>query len=141
MSGDEGQSTPSPEGASPTFRYDAAVASFNAGRHQAAGRDFEALLRDPALPDDLRDNCMYWLGESHYARRQWLDALACFQKVLEHVQSNKEEDARLKIALCWLNLGDTGRACREARALVERFPDCEAAPRARRLLERCPRSD
>lgn len=118
-------------------RYEQALAAFNAGRAQAAQRRFEELLARADLPPDLRDNCSYWLGEALYARRQWLDAAACFLKVLEHPQSNKEEDARLKMALCWRNLDQPERACREARALLGRFPAGEAAPRARRLLERC----
>jgi len=118
-------------------RYEQAVAFFNDDRVSQARRAFETLLADSTLPGDLRDNCYYWLGETHYAREAWLDALACFFKVLEHPQSNKEEDARLKTALCWQHLGERERACREARALLERFPAGEAAPRARRLLERC----
>lgn len=118
-------------------RYEQALASFNEGRQQRAQRQFQDLLQRADLPIDLQDNCSYWLGESRYAQRAWLDAMACFLKVLEHPQSNKEEDARLKIALCWQNLGDPARACREARALLGRFPSCEAAPRARRLLEHC----
>jgi TolA-binding protein len=119
-------------------RYEQALASFNAGRSTQARTQFEQLLRRADLPEDLRDNGVFWLGECWYAERAWLDALACFLKVLEHPGSNKEEDARLKIALCWQNLKEPERACAEARALLARFPAGEAAPRARRLLERCP---
>lgn len=119
-------------------QYEQALASFNAGRADRARGQFEDLLQRTDLPEDLRDNCSFWLGEAWYAKRAWLDALSCFLKVLEQPESNKEEDARLKIALCWQNLGEPQRACAEARALLGRFPDGEAAPRARRLLERCP---
>jgi TolA-binding protein len=119
-------------------QYEQALASFNAGRAERARAQFEGLLTRPDLPLDLRDNCSYWLGEAWYAQKAWLDALACFLKVLEQADANKEEDARLKIALCWQNLGEPERACTEARTLLGRFPTGESAPRARRLLERCP---
>lgn len=118
-------------------RYEQAVADFDANRQNKARKSFESLLQDSALPVDLQDNCYYWLGESHYAQGAWQDALGCFLKVLEHEQSNKEEDARLKLALCWQNLGEGHRACAEARALLERFPGGVTAARARRLVERC----
>lgn len=132
---------PALKGDTALARYEQAVADFDAKRRDRARKGFESLLQDPGLPADLQDNCYYWLGESHYARGAWQDALGCFLKVLEHELSNKEEDARLKLALCWQNLGERDRACAEARALLGRFPGSDAAPRAKRLLERCPSRD
>lgn len=128
---------PAVKGNTALARYEQAVADFDAHRLDQARRAFEKLLQDASLPADLQDNCFYWLGESHYAREAWQDALGCFLKVLEHPDSNKEEDARLKLAMCWQNLGERGRACSEARALLGRFPSGPNAQRARRLLERC----
>jgi TolA-binding protein len=119
-------------------QYEQALESFNAGRAERAGEQFQDLLARADLPEDLRDNCSFWLGEARYSKRAWLDALSCFLKVLEHTGSNKEEDARLKIALCWQQLGEIERACAEARTLLGRYPDGSSAPRVRRLLELCP---
>jgi TolA-binding protein len=129
--------TPAVKGNTALARYEQAVADFDAHRNDRARKSFESLLQDASLPADLQDNCYYWLGESHYAREAWQDALGCFLKVLEHEESNKEEDARLKLALCWQNLGERDRACSEARALLGRFPAGASAPRAKRMLERC----
>jgi len=116
-------------------RYEAALDAFQAGAYVDARAAFERLLAAADLRSDYQDNCYFWIGECRYAVKDYLGALACFFKVLEFPWPNKEADARMKIALCWFNLGDRGRACLEARTLAERAPDGPFAERARRLTE------
>lgn len=124
-------------GAGPDFlgRYDAALERFRAGDYAPAQTALENLLGSDDLRADYQDNCYFWIGECQYARKNYLDALASFFKVLEFPWPNKDADARMKIALCWFNLGDRPRACLEAGALAAREPDGPFAARARRLME------
>ncbi len=115
--------------------YQQALGQFRAGEYANAEEGFSALLTGPERNSKLLDNCYYWLGECRYADQAWLDALSYFYKVLEFPWPGKEEASRLKIALCWQNLGDSERACLEARALFELFPEGEYEARAKRLAE------
>jgi TolA-binding protein len=116
-------------------RYEATLESFRRGDYGEAQAGFQQLLGAPDLRSDYQDNCYFWIGECQYARRDYLDALASFSKVLEFPWPSKEIDARMKIALCWFNLGERARACLEADALVARDPEGPFAVRARRLAE------
>ena len=59
-------------------------------------------------------NAQYWLGEAWYVMRQYLKALAAFQKVLTDYPQSKAPDAMLKIAYV---LGELGRL-EEAKATL-----------------------
>jgi TolA-binding protein len=122
-------------------RYAAALQSFKSAEYDEARAQFQALLQSPDLRPSFSDNCYFWMGESYYAQKSWLDAATCFFKVLEYPRSNKEEDARMKIALCWFNLGDRARACTESQSLLTQFPYTHFARRAHQLVElSCPKN-
>jgi TolA-binding protein len=114
-------------------RYDQALQLFNAAQYKPAVQAYRALLMAPDLRPSYADNCYFWMGESYYAQKLWLDASTCFFKVLEFPRPNKEEDARMKLALSWYNMGDRPRACAEASSLLHLFPDSHFTKRARSL--------
>mgnify|MGYP001430492795 FL=1 len=87
---------------------------------------------DPA--GDLADNAQYWLGECEYARRDFQAALAAFQKVFLFAKTEKEDDAQLKLGLCYLQLGDRDSAMIEFKRLVVDYPESEYVVRAEELL-------
>lgn len=70
----------------------------------------------------LKSNAHYWAGESYYASGNFVLALAEFDQVLLMPLSNKEEDARLKIALCYLRLRWQNQAKWEFERFMRDFP-------------------
>jgi len=116
-------------------RYQAALHAFDTQEYDQAQNMFQNLLQSSDLRPSYSDNCYYWMGECSYAKKEWLDAITFFFKVLEYPRSNKEEDARMKIALSWFNLGERPRACAEVQSLLTLFPETNFAYRATQLAE------
>ncbi|MCA9787586.1 MAG: hypothetical protein H6678_14240 [Candidatus Delongbacteria bacterium] len=119
--------------ATPPAGYTRAVELVGAGQYRAARTLLDSLIRTDALPTDLKDNGQFWLGECHYAQHAWLDAMLCYERCLAEPNANKAEVAQLRVALCWTNLGQEARGCREARRLLARWPRGEHTTQAQRL--------
>lgn len=67
-------------------------------------------------------NCIYWEGECWYGAKEFWRALVVFEKVLLTPGSPKEEDARYKVAMCYLQLGQKEEAIRELSHFLKDFP-------------------
>jgi len=118
--------------------YDRAVAEYqkasNRSNYEAVAARFMALSkRDDA--GSLRDNVFYWLGESHYDLKDYLKALDCFERVLLHPQTPKEESARFKVAVCYANLGWIEAAKWELSGFLRDYPASQLTQRARAELQ------
>jgi len=80
-------------------------------------------------------NAQYWIGEAYYGQRDYRQAIAEFQKVLDVAPSSpKVPDALLKIGLAYRGLRDESRAQQTWDRIVKDYPKSEAAPKARTLL-------
>ena len=119
--------------------YQAAFDLISARKYEEAGRAFETfLVQFPTSP--LADNAQYWLGETHYVRGQFNDALPAFRKVLEkYPQSAKLPDALLKVGYCQIELGDRNAARTSLQEVMRQFPDTTAARLASQRLSALPR--
>lgn len=79
-------------------------------------------------------NADYWIGEGLYAQGKYHEALAQFQKVNDSYPSHhKNADALLKAGMTLNKLGDRTAAAEKYRTLMSRFPNSEAAGRARAM--------
>ena len=67
--------------------------------------------------------------------KAWLDALACYLKVLDYPRANKAEASRYKIARSWFQLGERDKACAETETLLELYPAGDFYERATRLKQ------
>jgi len=116
--------------------YQAALELLRQGRYDQAETAFTQFLAD--FPQsELADNAQYWLGETHYVKREFEAALAAFQLVLERFpNSRKVPDALLKAGFCQYELQQWADARASLEAVVERFPDSTAARLASQRLER-----
>jgi len=77
-------------------------------------------------PDgSLSDNAQYWIGESYYGLQDFTRAVVEFEKVFTFKDSNKDDDAQLKLGLCYLNLGQKDKAREEFQRLVDFYTDSE----------------
>ncbi len=113
--------------------YDQARASFEARNYAAAIEQFEALLASSSR-HSLSDNAQYWIGESHFALRQYDSAIIDFEKVLTFPKSNKKADAQFKLGFCYLLKGDKAKAVEEFNRLQANYPDSKLNTRVDKLL-------
>ena len=111
----------------PTAMYQQGMAALNADRHEMASQAFRTILEN--YPEHgLSDNALYWLGESHYDRSMFSQALPLFQDVLtKYPLGNKVPDAMVKVALCFHNLGKLDQAHTILQQVIEIYPQSEAA--------------
>jgi len=111
----------------PTAMYQQGMAALNADRHEMASEAFRSILEN--YPEHgLSDNALYWLGESHYDRSMFSQALPLFQDVLtKYPLGNKVPDAMVKVALCFHNLGKLNQAHAILQQVFEIYPQSEAA--------------
>ena len=114
--------------------YDQAYKDLSRGSYALAMLGFgEYLRRAPA--SDLADNAQYWIGECHYAQREFNEAIREFLRVPEQWPGgDKAPAALLKIGYSYLQLGDRAAARRYLNQVIEEHPDSEEATSARNKL-------
>ena len=113
--------------------YQQALDQFHSHDYKAALQMFESLLASDAN-NSLSDNAQYWIGECHYALRQYKKAIIDFEKVFTFPNSNKDDAAQFKLGLCYIRLGDNAKAREEFQRLIDVFPNSEYVRRAREHL-------
>lgn len=123
-------------GGSPKQLYDTALGHMlqqDFGAAQAGFRDFLRLYpKDPQA-----SNALFWLGESHYAQRNYADAAEAFDLVVSaYGTSNKAADAQLKRGMSLAQLGKRQDACTALRDVGAKFPNAPAQLKAKATSER-----
>ena len=81
-----------------------------------------------------RANTLYWLAECYYDLKDYVQALNNFERVLLFPQSNKEEAARYKVAVCYARLGWNKAAKWELSRFLRDYPESTLAEKARKEL-------
>ncbi len=114
-------------------RYDEGRAAFESRNYKAAIEYFETLLASSSS-HALADNAQFWIGESHYALRQYDSAVIDFEKVLTFSRANKKPDAQFKLGMCYLMKGDRAKAIEEFSRLQSDYPESEYNAKAEKLL-------
>lgn len=107
--------------------YNAAMVEYRAKNIAAAMEKFKRFaVLHPAHP--YADNAYYWIGECHYDRGHWIQALAAFRTVLKRYPlGNKVPAAMLKIALVLKRQGKAALAKNQLFRLMEVYPMSDAA--------------
>ncbi|HOV98785.1 MAG TPA: tetratricopeptide repeat protein [Bacteroidota bacterium] len=118
-----------------TFDYEGALSLFMERQYSRAIDSFRSLLNSN-IPDDLVDNCEYWIGESYFAQKKYNEAIKCFEKVLGIPNSNKHADAYFMLGRTYEILRDSKKARWAFEELLNRFPMSERAPLAKQKLRR-----
>jgi tol-pal system protein YbgF len=94
---------------------------------------FETLLaKHPS--SGYADNCNYWIGECQFAQGNFAKAITAFRKVFAFPETEKADDAQLKLGYCHLRLGDKKQAAEEFKKVVSLYPDSEYTERAKEEL-------
>jgi tol-pal system protein YbgF len=110
-------------------RYQEGLSLFHANQYREAIQVFESLLAS-STNHSLSDNAQYWVGECHYALREYNKAIIDFEKVFTFPKSNKNDAAQFKLGLCYIRMGDSGKARQEFQRLIDVYPQSEYVNRA-----------
>ena len=118
--------------------YNLALSRLRAGRYQQSSSDFQTFINTyPASP--LLSDAYFWLGESHYAKRDFEQAKQMFLLLgSRYPESDKLPDALLKLGYTYSELGDNDKARQVLQRLRSAFPGVPAANLAEKHLSRLP---
>ncbi len=114
--------------------YSEGLSLFNQRQYEDALTTFGSLI-DKGIEEDLADNCEYWRGECHFARREYREAIGQFQKVLAIESSNKKIDAYFMSGKSYEQVGDLVKARWAYEELNAHYPNNEHARVAKSRLD------
>ncbi|MGA3246236.1 MAG: tol-pal system protein YbgF [Bacteroidota bacterium] len=112
---------PPPPPPAPTATYDGAQKAFAEKKYDDAIQMFQALL-DGGIPEDLADNCHYWLGESYFGKKDFREAVKHFEMVFQYKTSEKKGDAYFMLGRSYEMLGDKAKAKESYEKVVKDYP-------------------
>ncbi|HVN08081.1 MAG TPA: tetratricopeptide repeat protein [Patescibacteria group bacterium] len=114
--------------------YASARRDFDTGKYDLSAQEFSDYLKYYA-DTDLAGNAVFYLGEINFARGNYSEAVAAYNRVLlDYPKSFKQAAARLKKGMALLEMGQQAAAIRELREVVRRNPGTEEARRANAKL-------
>ncbi len=134
--GDKPAAPPAEVAAAETKAYEAALNQFKLGNYPLAISAFQGfMVTYPSSP--LAPSAQYWIGNAHYAQRDYKSSIAAQQKVLSGWPDNaKAPDALLNIATSQEAMGDRRGAQKTLEGLLTRFPGSPAAASAKQRLQK-----
>lgn len=111
--------------------YRDAFSLLKAGQYEESIAAFRQFLQ--LYPgSQYADNAQYWLGETHYVKREFEPAIAEYRKLIEtYPTSKKQSHAMLKVGYSYDELGQFDNA----RAVLEDLRNRHAGTTAARLAE------
>ncbi len=120
----------------PKMLYDRAFKDLQGGNYHGAEADFTQLVQ--TFPSHkLAGNAQYWLGETHYVRRQYKQAAEAFLVgYTTYDKSKKAPDSLLKLGMTLTALGEKKTSCDAFAELGAKFPDAPEAVVKRAQIER-----
>jgi tol-pal system protein YbgF len=112
------------------LEYERLLALFRDGDLDGARQGFAVFLRD--YPNsDLSPNARYWLGESHYGKKDYRQAIDSYDRVeLDFPRSEKVPAAMLKKGYAYLAMKDKKRASLAFKQVVTLYPRSPEAGKA-----------
>jgi tol-pal system protein YbgF len=112
------------------LEYERLLALFRDGDLDGARQGFAAFLRDYEN-SDLAPNARYWIGESHYGKKDYKQAIDSYDRVeLDFPQSEKVPAAMLKKGYAYLAMKDKKRASSAFKQVVTLYPRTPEAGKA-----------
>ncbi|MGH7221233.1 MAG: tol-pal system protein YbgF [Nitrospiraceae bacterium] len=110
--------------------YERLLALYRDGDLDGARQGFAAFLRD-YQNSDLSPNARFWLGESHYGKKDYRQAIDSYDRVeLDFPRSEKVPSAILKKGYAYLAMKDKKRASSAFKQVVTLYPRSPEAGKA-----------
>jgi tol-pal system protein YbgF len=114
--------------------YDKAYTAFKEGDYTGAITGFENFLAQHPL-SALAPAAAYWIGNAHYALRNFDEAIAAQQRLIEaYPDSSKAPDGLLNMASSQIEIGQKPAARKTLEKLITSYPSSDAAEKAKRRL-------
>ncbi|MFH1176407.1 MAG: tol-pal system protein YbgF [Acidobacteriota bacterium] len=118
----------------PAQLYGSAYEDYLRGSYDLAIQGF-AEYRKRYPETDLDDNSLYWVGECHYSKREFPQAIEAFTELLNHYKaSDKAAAALLKKGLAYLEADDRSQAVINLQYVLYEHPGSKEAELARNRL-------
>lgn len=116
--------------------YDRGYTLYHQGRYVDAESSFQRFLQAHG-DTELADNAQFWIGESRFARNDYMGALLAFEEVLDRYPTgNKVADALLKSGDCLVQLDNRETGRERYEEVLRRFPGSAASAMAEERLNR-----
>ncbi len=134
------QLSPAPQaalvGAKIAGDYRNAIVLFGQNKLSEARRAFQEVY-EADQQGDLADNALFWIGETYFAAKDYVNALRFYGRVInDYADQNKAPDAMFKTALAQERTGDLALARRTLQQVIERYPYSSSASTAKQELQR-----
>ena len=114
--------------------YQGALSYYRNKQYDRALAGFDRLLQEAPM-SEWADNAQFWKGECYYGLHKYQQALIEFTKVFAFSNTDKADDAQIKIARCHTALDERDRALAALRKLLDEYPDSEYVPTAREQIK------
>lgn len=115
--------------------YEAAWKLLEQKNYRAAIARFKEFIKKHPQ-SEYADNAQYWIGESHYALREFDQAILEFDAVRrKYPKGDKVPAALLKQGFAFAELGDKVDARLILQELVDRYPQSQEAAKAKQKLK------
>jgi tol-pal system protein YbgF len=112
------------------IEYERLLALFRDGDFDGAQQGFAVFLRNYES-SDLAPNARYWIGEAHYGKKDYRQAIDSYDRVeLDFPQSEKVPAAMLKKGYAYLAMKDKKRASSAFKQVVTLYPRTPEAGKA-----------
>ena len=114
--------------------FEAAYGLFKGGSHENAVTAFQEFLKK--YPESVHaPNANYWLGNAQFALKDCKNALGTYQGLLKAFPGMpKAAEVLFNIAGCLQELKQDAAAQKTLKQLVAKYPDSEAAGKAKKLI-------
>jgi tol-pal system protein YbgF len=120
-----------PPGLSAKQLYDSAMKDRSGGNLDLAMRGFEEYLKYFA-DTELAPNAQFYIGQIHYDKNDFPQAITAFDTVLErYPENNKTPDAMYMKGMALLKSTQRTQAAKEFLALIQKYPNSEVSAKAR----------
>jgi tol-pal system protein YbgF len=115
-------------------QFEEALAAFRRGDFDRTVQLF-ILFQRRYVGSGYKESTLFWLGNAHYARRDYKEAMASFRALVTAAPEHpKAPEALLAIANCQVELKDGRSARRTIDELIKAYPGSEAAAAGRERL-------
>ena len=115
--------------------YDEATTLLRATKYQDSFIAFDRFISAYPNAEKIAD-AKYYLGYSQFALKNYNAAIKTYSKVIElHSDSRIVPESIYGIANCEIQLAKIGNAKKTLRDLIQRFPNAEIIPKAKRRLK------
>lgn len=114
--------------------FEVAYGLFKGGSHENAAKAFQEFLKN--YPESVHvPNANYWLGNAQFTLKDYKNALGTYQGLLKAFPGMpKAAEVLFSIAGCQQELKQGAAAQKTLKQLIAKYPDSEAAGKAKKLI-------